>query len=73
MFDVNSSARNDSEFNDQLNRELAAAVNRPLRDAIVVIDLSDGLSDDKYFRLDDHIMAAGHELIAQEVMMTMGF
>ena len=73
VFEVNSYALNDSKFIGRLRQELRVSKQRSMADSTVVIDLSDSLSDETYFRLDDHINAAGHKVIAEELMIAMAF
>ena len=66
VFEVNSSAENDSLFIDKLNERLIQEqTTNPLVKNIKAVDLSLILGRDKYFHLDDHMNSFGHHAIAE--------
>lgn len=67
VFEVNGYANNDSGFVDALRKEKCLTDRPEWMKKIQVLDLSGQLTADKYYELDDHITAAGHEIIADDL------
>lgn len=65
VVEVNSFAQNDPWFIEALNAELATSPHRPPKARIRGLDLSGLLGPDQYYRLDDHLKANGHRIIAE--------
>jgi len=72
VFDVNGFNRNDATFSTALREaasrsDLSAAVA-----SMHVIDASSLLTNDDYYRLDDHMRPSGHDKIAREIASIVG-
>jgi hypothetical protein len=65
VLEINGHARNDSDFVDELNKQVASTVSiHHLVKDIVAVDLTSSLTSKEYFVLDGHMRAQGHQHIA---------
>ena len=72
VFEANERAANDGGFAAALNRLLAEErLPKALTGKMIAIDLSGGLTEEKYFRLDDHLTAEGHRFVAERLIRAM--
>lgn len=70
VVELNELAANDGKFIGQLNERLAAK-DHPLFDRLLALDLSNTLSPDDYYVLDDHLNARGHQVVARRLIELM--
>ena len=72
IFEINGRAKNDSVFAEALKRLLELKQPPELITRIRVLNLSSGLTNDKFFVLDDHINQDGHTYIAEMLRKELG-
>ena len=72
VIEISSRGDNDSRFIDALRRTLAKGDLPRFVRAIRAVDLSGGLTPERYFLLDDHMTAAGHAFVAEQLLPLLG-
>lgn len=76
VFEVNGpveNEENDSYFINSLKNEISTGTYPDFIKNIIAVDFSTGLSEDKFFVLDGHITAHGHNFIAENLIKIMNF
>ncbi len=72
VFDINGRDKNSGEFTAAVSDMVSSRpFSNPIR-SLEVLDLSSGLTRDKFFTLDDHISAAGHFYVADRIIDRLG-
>jgi hypothetical protein len=64
VLEINGSSRNDGAFVSELRKELDSQQYPQPWGALRLIDATGQLTDDQYFRLDEHLSAEGHDTVA---------
>lgn len=72
VFEINGRTKNDNAFARALTGLLGRETPSGLADRIHVLDLSQGLTSDKFFVLDDHVNQQGHRHIAEHLTNKLG-
>ncbi len=68
VLELNTYAETDSTFITELAARLRATSAHPLSSRIEAIDVSGRLTPDHYYRLDDHLNAAGHQEVTAAIL-----
>lgn len=68
VFEVNGFARNDAYFTTALESTVEQLPPESPWRRVQVLDLSPELTEDKYYKIDDHLTAEGHRTIADALL-----
>ena len=72
VFEINEFARNDSTFVAALQKAVSSPEVPPFLQHAKILDLSDDLTPDKYYVLDDHMVPGGHAAVAARLIRALG-